>query len=212
MVTIDAVACRSGQKGVSVQIYYFLPIVLIVAAVAYSFMMRRKLQNMSPEEAAERFHAAYAGYFNLAEGEKVVGAWGGTEFQGAQGAARQLAGAALNAVSANVIGVSTYVPNVQVGLTSTGRVVISREYSELGQRGNYKQIAAFAPGTRALGAAAAHPGADLGRPPTNPYNPTVSLEFVQLRSPTGEIYEAWMSPQGGRTGQPGFHSILTVLG
>ncbi|AUX24630.1 hypothetical protein SOCEGT47_051690 [Sorangium cellulosum] len=193
-------------------IYYFLPVVLIGAAVAYSLMMRRKVQNMSPEEAAERFNDTYAGYFALAEGEKVVGAWGGTEFQGAQGTARQLAGAALNAVSANVVGVSTYVPNVQVGLTSTGRIVISREYSELGQRGNYKQFAAFAPGTRALGAAAAHPGADLGRPPNNPYNPMVSLEFVQLRSPTGETYEAWMSPQGVHTGQPGFHSILTVLG
>jgi len=38
------------------------------------------------------------------------------EFQGAQSSARQLAGAALNAASAAVVGVSTYVPNVHVGV------------------------------------------------------------------------------------------------
>lgn len=193
------------------QFYYLIPVVLIGLVFAYSTFARRRIQNMSPDEAAEYFSSANAGYFDLEDTEKVVGVWSGLEFQGAQGAARQLAGAAMNSVAANVVGVSTYVPTVQVGLTSTGRLLVSREYSELGQRGNYKQIAAFPAGARALGASAAHPGVDLGRVPNNPYNPTVSLEFVQLRAPSGELYEAWMSPQGAQVGQAGFRSILQAL-
>lgn len=193
------------------EIYYFLPIFLIAAAVAYSLYMKRSAQNMNPEEAAQRFHEFNSQYFDLQGEERIVGAWSGVEFQGAQSAARQAAGAAANAAAAAVIGVSTYVPNVQVGLTSTGRVLVSREYSELGERGNFKQLVALAPGTKALDAAGAHTGADLGRPPKNPYNPLVNLEFVQLRSPAGETYEAWMSPQGGRVGQDGFSSILQAL-
>jgi hypothetical protein len=194
------------------QIYYFLPVVLIAAAVAYSFYMKRQVANMNPEEAAQRFHDHYSAYFDLEAGERVVGAWSGVEFQGAQSAARQMAGSALNSASAAVIGVSTYVPLVQVGLTSNGRVLVAREYSELGERGNYKQVASFASGARALDAASALPGQNLGAVPKNPFNPAVSLEFVQLRGGGGEAYEAWMSPQGGQMGQPGFRSILQALG
>jgi hypothetical protein len=194
------------------QIYYFLPVVLIAAAVAYTLWMKRQVANMNPEEAAQRFHDHYSGYFDLKEGERVVGAWSGLEFQGATSAARQLAGAALNSASAAVIGVSTYVPLVQVGLTSAGRVLVSREYSELGQRGNYSQVAAFDSGARALDASTALPGENLGSAPKNPLNPLVALEFVQLRGAGGESYEAWMSPQGGQMGHPGFRSVLQSLG
>lgn len=194
------------------QIYYFLPVVLIAAAFAYSFYMKRQVANMNPEEAAQRFHDHYSTYFDLEEGERVIGAWSGLEFQGAKSAARQMAGAALNSASAAVIGVSTYVPLVQVGLTSKGRVLVSSEYSELGERGNYKQVAAFPSGARAVDAATALPGENLGAAPKNPFNPAVALEFVQLRGTTGEGYEAWMSPQGGQMGHPGFRSIQQALG
>ena len=193
------------------QIYYLLPLVLIAAAVAYSMWMKKKVANMNPEEAAERFHEFNSQYFDPMGEEKIVGAWSGVEFQGAQGLARKAAGAALNAASSAVIGVSSYVPNVQVGLTSSGRVLVSREYSELGSRGNFKQLKALGVGTKALTGQSCHPGEDLGKAPKNPYNPLVSLEFVQLRSPDGDIYEAWMSPQGGRIGQNGFSSILQAL-
>lgn len=193
------------------QIYYFLPVVLIAAAVLYSLWMKKSVQNMNPEEAAQRFHEFNSQYFDLEGEERIVGAWSGVEHQGTKSAARQVAGAALNAASAAVVGVSSYVPNVQVGLTSSGRVLVSREYSELGDRGNFKQLKALASGTQALASDASHPGEDLGRPPKNPYNPLVSLEFVQLRGPDGDVYEAWMSPQGGRVGQDGFSSILQTL-
>jgi len=194
------------------QIYYFLPVVLIAAAFAYSFYMKRQVANMSPEEAAQRFHDHYSAYFDLKDGERVVGAWSGLEFQGAKSATRQLAGAALNSASAAVIGVSTYVPLLQIGLTSTGRVLVAREYSELGQRGNYAQVATFDSGARAVDGATALPGENLGSVPKNPFNPAVSLEFVQLRGGGGESYEAWMSPQGAQMGHPGFRSIVQALG
>jgi len=166
---------------------------------------------MSPEEAAQRFHDFNAHYFDLEDNEQVVGAWSGVEFQQAKSAVGHMASAALNSASAAVVGVSTYVPNVQVGLTSTGRVLVSREYSELGQRGNFKQVMALGPGTKAQSAEASHPGENMGSPPKNPYNPLVALEFVQLRAPSGEVYEAWMSPQGGQVGRDGFSSILQAL-
>jgi len=194
--------------------YYLLPIVLIALAFAYSRWAAKNAvaaaQNLSPEEAARRFHDHYSGYFDVAAGETIVGAWSGVDFLGASSTGAQLAGAALNAASAAVIGVSRYVPNIHVGLTSTGRVLVSREHSVAGQRDNYEQIVALEAGTRALDARAAgiHPGAA----PKNPYNPMVALEFVQLRAPGGAHYEAWMSPQGGRQGYPGFCSIQQGLG
>lgn len=193
------------------QIYYFLPVVLIAAAFAYSYWMKRQVANMNPEEAAQRFHDHYSGYFELEDGERVIGAWSGLEFQGAKSAARQVAGAALNSAAAAVVGVSTYVPLVQVGLTSKGRVLVSREYSELGERGNYKQVANFPSGAQALDAAHALPGENPGAVPKNPFNPAVPLEFVQVRG-AGGAYEAWMSPQGAQMGHPGFRSILQALG
>jgi hypothetical protein len=198
------------------QIYYVLPVLLIGAAVAYSLWASKRVAanaaNMSPEEAAKRFHDSYSHSFHLEPGELVVGAWNGVEFQGAPSATARVAGAALNQASAAVLGVSTYVPRVQIVLTSTNRVLVSREYSELGQRGNFEQHAALGPGTRALDGATARPGESLGMPPANPFNPAAALEFVQLRAPSGETYEAWLSPQGGRVGRPGFSSIRQSLG
>jgi hypothetical protein len=104
------------------------------------------------------------------------------------------------------------VPNIQLGLTSQGRLLVSREYSEMGKRGNFKQHIALGQGTRAVTGNVAYPGADLGKPPSNPFNPAVGLEFVQLRSPGGEVYEAWMSPQGAQVGRQGFCSVLQALG
>lgn len=192
-------------------LFYLLPLVLIVLALGYSQIVRKRVQNMNPEEAAQRFHEFNAQYFDLEASEQIVGAWSGVEFHEAKSAAGHAASAALNSASAAVVGVSTYVPNVQVGLTSTGRVLVSREYSELGDRGNFKQVMALEPGTKAINGPSSHPGENLGAPPKNPYNAMVALEFVQLRAPSGQVYEAWMSPQGGQVGRDGFSSILQAL-
>lgn len=59
---------------------------------------------------------------------------------------------------------------------------------------------------------ATYPGQDIGSRPGNPFNPLVSLEFIQLRARNGDVFEAWLSPQGARYGQNGFSSILQSLG
>lgn len=198
------------------QMYYLIPLVFMAAAFAYSMHVRKKAMadaaNMTPEEIEQKFSDFYAQYYELQPGERVIGNWSGVEYQAPAGTARRIAGGVLNAASAAVIGVSTYVPNVHVGLTNRGRVLVSREYSDFGKRGNYKHLAAFDQGTRAFNQDATYPGQDIGPRPGNPFNPLVSLEFIQLRSPSGDTYEAWLSPQGSRHGQQGFSSILQSLG
>ncbi|AUX30594.1 MULTISPECIES: hypothetical protein [Sorangium] len=198
------------------QIYYLIPLVLIAAGFAYSMYVRKKVMaeaaNMTPEQIEQRFSDLYAPHYELQPGERIIGNWSGVEYQAPTGTARRVAGGVLNAASAAVIGVSTYVPNVHVGLTNTGRVLVSREYSDFGKRGNYRHHAALDQGTRAFNQDATYPGQDIGSRPGNPFNPLVSLEFIQLRSPSGDIYEAWLSPQGSRHGQHGFCSILQSLG
>jgi hypothetical protein len=198
------------------QVYYLIPLVFMAAAFAYSMYVRKKAMaeaaNMSPEEIEQKFSDFYAQYYELQPDERIIGNWSGVEYQAPAGTARRIAGGVLNAASAAVIGVSTYVPNVHVGLTNRGRVLVSREYSDFGKRGNYKHLAAFDQGTRAFNQDAAYPGQDVGPRPGNPFNPLVSLEFIQLRSPSGDTYEAWLSPQGSRHGQHGFSSILQSLG
>lgn len=192
-------------------IYILLPIVIIIAVIAYSLWARSRVTHLTPEQAAEQFHASYAPFFKLKGGERIVGIWTGVEFQGAKGAAGYMARDAVNAASAEFVGYATYIPTVRVGLTSGGRLLVSREYSELGERGNYKQHMAFNSGVQVLDAEEAYPSQDLGAPPRNPSNPMVRLEFVQLRSRRGETYEAWMSPQGARIGRAGYCSILAGL-
>ncbi|WP_434045796.1 MULTISPECIES: hypothetical protein [Sorangium] len=198
------------------QMYYLIPLVLMVAGFAYSMYARKKAlaeaANMTPEQIEQQFSDFYASYYELQPDERIIGNWSGVEYQAPAGTARRIAGGVLNAASAAVIGVSTYVPNVHVGLTNSGRVLVSREYSDFGKRGNYKQLTAFEQGTRAFNQDATYPGQDIGSRPGNPFNPLVNLEFIQLRSPSGDIYEAWLSPQGSRHGQNGFSSILQSLG
>jgi len=197
------------------QIYYFLPIVLIAVAVGYSMYMRKhalaQAANMSPEEAARKFQEFYGQYFELSPGQQLMGVWSGLEFH-APKSMEQKVGSVASELALNVVGVSTYVPTVHIGLLSTGEVLVSREHSEMGRRGNYKQILSLGAGTRALNAAAAHPGADVGKPPQNPFNLMVAPEFVELRAPDGQSYDAWLSPQGAQVGVAGFSSILQRLG
>jgi hypothetical protein len=194
--------------------YYVLPILLVVVVVLLSRMGQKRalqsVQNMTPEQARERVNQHFASSFELQPGETLYAVWVGEEYQGGQSAASQVAGAALNQLSKAAIGVSTYVPQVQVGVTSTGRVLVAREYSELGDRGNFKQIVALARGTRAVDAATARPGEELKPPMANPMQRQAPPDFVQFLAPNGERYEAWMA--AGQAGPEGFiaafHNVL----
>ena len=197
------------------QIYYLFPIVLMAAGLAYSMYVRKKAiadaANMTPEQVEQKFSEFYESYYELHPGERIVGNWSGVEYQAPAGMARRVAGGVLNAASGAMLGVSTYVPNVHVGLTSAGRVLVSREYSDFGKRGNFKHHLAFDQGAKALNQEATYPGQDIGSRPGNPFNPLVALEFIQLRAPSGDVYEAWLSPQGARYGQQGFSPIQQSL-
>jgi hypothetical protein len=81
-------------------------------------------------------------------------------------------------------------------------VLVAREYSEMGDHGNYQQIAALGRGTRALDAATARPGQEVKPPMTNPLQPGPAPDFVQFLAPNGEWYEAWMA--AGQAGNEGF--------
>jgi hypothetical protein len=202
------------RGGRHMQIYYLLPVVLIAAAVGYSLFVSKKAiaqaANMSPEEAKQKFQDFYGQYFELGAGQELVGVWSGVEYHSPKSVGQKI-GAAAGELALNYVGVSKYIPNVHIGLTQGGEVLVSREYSDMGSRGNFKQILTLGAGTRALGAAASHPGEDLGKAPNNPFNPIVGLEFVELKPPSGEGYAAWLSPQGVLVGQPGFHSVLQRL-
>jgi hypothetical protein len=131
------------------------------------------------------------GFFDqIGERERIIAVW-----QGKLHTSRGVAGHVVNAIAANTIGVSTYVPNVMVALTTDGRVMVSEEYSELGERGNYKLALALPPGARALTGPAANFG-DVSAP-KNPFNPLETLEPVALHAPDGSLrYQAWLAPVG----------------
>ena len=185
-------------------VYYILPVILLVAVVVFSRVMSKRaiasVQSMTPEQSRERINQYFAGSFKLNPGETLYSCWIGEEYMGEQGAGRQLAGAALNQLSSAAVGVSKYVPQLHIGLTSEGRVLVAREYSEMGDRGNFKQVAALAPGTRVVPAATAYPGQEPQPPLQSPLAGGGKLEFYQFRSPTGERYDAWLQP-GQWTGE-----------
>jgi hypothetical protein len=194
-------------------VFYLIPVVAILAAFLFSRTMQQRLasqaQNMSPEQAQARINQYFASSFDLAPGESLRAVWTSEEFQGVQSAGRQVAGAALNSLARQAVGVSTYVPVVRIGLTTASRTLFSREYSELGERGNFKQIAAFEPGTQALDAAAAYPGQELKPPMQNPLGGSAPPEYVQFRSPGGQTYEVWLT--AGQTLNQGFISIFNEM-
>jgi hypothetical protein len=198
-------------------VYYVLPVLAIILVVVLSRWGQQRalqgVQNMTPEQARARVNQYFAGSFDLQPGETLYAVWVGEEYQGEQSAAGQVAGAAINQISKAAIGLSTYVPQVQVGVTSTGRVLIAREYSEMGDRGNFKQVAVFGRGTRAVDAATARPGQAMKPPMTNPIQPSVPPDFVQFLGQNGEKYEVWM--HAGQAGNEGFiaafHHLLAQV-
>jgi len=177
--------------------YYLIVLVAIVAVVMISRVAQKRalagVANLSPDQAQARINDFFGSSFNLDPDEKLQGVWISEEFQGVKGAGRQVAGAALNSLAGAAIGVSTYVPQVRVGLTTAGRVLFSREYSELGSRGNFKQVDAFEAGTQALDAASAFPGEALKPPMQSPLGGGAPPEFVQFRAPSGKTYEVWIA-------------------
>lgn len=191
-------------------VYYVLPVVVLIVVVLVSYFGRKRaLQGalaMTPEQARERINHYFASSFELAPNESLYAVWVGEEYQGEQSATQQVAGAALNQLSKVAIGVSTYVPQIRVGITSTGRVLVAREYSQLGDRGNFKQVISLERGTQALDAATARPDEVLKPRLANPMQRQPAPDFVQFLAPNGERYEAWIA--AGQAGPEGFFAAF----
>jgi len=196
-------------------IYYAVPIVLVIVALGFSAFaskhMLAKAANMSPEEVAAQFRSYYSPFFEIPPGEQLRAVWNGVAFM-APKSLEQKVGAAAGELALNVVGVSRYIPSVYVGLTESGKVLVSTEYSDMGERGNFKQVLALAAGTRAVDATSAYPGENIGKAPDNPFNPGVDLEFTRLHAPNGEGFDAWLSPQGIVLGAGDFEPIQQHLG
>lgn len=191
---------------------YILPVLVLVAVVFIARKgqqaMIQKVQNMSPEEGRKKINDYFANNFELQPGETLWAVWIGEEYQGEKSASSQVAGAALNQASKALIGVTTYVPLVRIAATSTRRILVAREYSQGGDRNHYKQIASFEPGTRVVDAATAYPNQLITPPLKNPLLGGQAPEFVQVISPSGERYEAWMT--GGQSADSFVSSFTTA--
>lgn len=176
---------------------YLVPIFAIVGVLVYTTIARRRIASaVAGGQGPELFHQGYAGYFSsLAGEERIVGVWPGLAYTGSSSEAGRLAGALANYAAANTIGVSKYTPNVYVAVTSRGRVLIAEEYSELGDRGNYREVLTLAPGATAVTGAAAVPG-HQGNAPKNPFDPRTPLELTTLTGPGEQHYSAWLSAHG----------------
>jgi hypothetical protein len=175
---------------------YFVPVVAIVAVLAYVFWYQAKMrQAVAAGHGPIMFHNTYAGTFrSLADGEYIIALWQGLAYTGSESAAARVGGAVLNEVSRKAIGVSKYTPYVLVALTSHGRVLVAEEYSEGGQRGNYNEVRAWSTGASAVSGAAAVPE-HTGSAPKNPFNPAVPLELSALQGADGAPYPCWLSVQ-----------------
>lgn len=177
-------------------IMYLVPVLAIAGMLVYVFVARGRIQKAVAEgKGALLFHDSYAGYFDsLAPDEHIIALWQGLAYTGSESGAARVAGAVLNEVARGAIGVSKYTPTLFVALTSAGRLLVSEEYSELGQRGNYKEVRVWGPGATAATGPAAVPG-HSGPPPKNPFNPGVQLELAALGGTGAEPFAAWLSPQ-----------------
>lgn len=177
-------------------VMYLLPVVVIVGMLVYVFWYRSQLAKaVAAGHGPIMFHNTFAGYFKgLAPEEYIVALWQGLAYTGNQSTAGQVAGAVLNEISSKAVGFSKYTPQVFVTLTSHGRVLVAEEYSEMGQRGNYKDVCVWTPGAQAVTGQAAVPE-HQGPPPKNPFNPSVTLELAAVSGPDGARYPCWLSPQ-----------------
>lgn len=175
---------------------YLIPVIAIIGVLVYTQTARKRAHAaMASGQGPQLFHDQFAGFFKPMSGdERIVCLWQGLAYTGPKGNTMDQAKALAGEAARNLVGFSSYTPYVYVALTTHGRVVVSEEYSEYGQRNNYRERIAYPPGASAVSGAAAIPG-HTESAPKNPFNPQVPLELTVLRSPHGENYAAWLSQQ-----------------
>jgi hypothetical protein len=191
-------------------IYYLLPVVFIAGVLAYTFMMQGKVRKAVAEgRGAQLFHDGFASHFDtLLPNETLIGVWMGQAYIKPNETAGEIAGDLAKQAALGVIGISKYTPLVYVGVTTLGRVLVSEEYSDGGSRGNFKVVAAFAPGSELTAGPAAY--AHQGAPPKNPFSATAPFELIRLVG-ADQQYLAWVTSEGAMIGAASFVSITSVL-
>lgn len=191
-------------------IYYFLPVILIAAGIAYTILAQKKARQAFAEgKGPQMFHDAYAAQFDkLLPDEMIIGMWQGQAYIKPNETAGQIAGNIAKQAALGMVGVSTYTPAIYVAVTTHGRVLVSEEYTDMGRRGNYKVVAEFPPGAQVFSGAAAYD--HKGSTPTNPFNMGAPLELVRLSS-GDEQYLGWVTTQGHLTGASSMMSITQLL-
>ncbi|MCB9602858.1 MAG: hypothetical protein H6722_11840 [Sandaracinus sp.] len=165
----------------------------VLGSVGYAAWYFRNLDARTRSgEGPQLFHEAMTrNTQGLEPEERVVVAWSGQVWMPPTSKARELVGSALNAISKEAIGVSRFVPNLRLLVLSSGRVVVTEEHGDLGQRDFYRLARAWTKPVRASRPS----GEGYGDPPKNPFDPRTSLILFQLDGADGtEPYVFWLSP------------------
>jgi hypothetical protein len=192
-------------------IYYLVPVVAIVGMLFYTKWAQANVQRRAAAgEGPQMFHDAYAEKFGALQGdERLIGIWMGLAYVTPTNTVGQVAGKLAKEAALGVVGMSTYTPTVYVGLTTHGRVLVSEEYSDMGQRNNFKVVCALPAGAQVFSGREANPE-HQGSPPRNPYSADAPLELVRLVG-QNEQYLCWVTGAGAMTGASTFVSIASVL-
>jgi hypothetical protein len=192
-------------------IYYLVPVVAIVGMLFYTKWAQANVRKRAAAgEGPQMFHDAYAEKFeSLHVDERLIGIWMGLAYVKPNNTVGQVAGGLAKEAALSVVGMSTYTPTVYVGLTTHGRVLVSEEYSDMGQRNNFKVVCALPSGARVLMGHEAYPE-HQGSPPRNPYSADAPLELARLIGQNAQ-YLCWVTGAGAMTGASSFVSISSVL-
>lgn len=156
---------------------YLLPVIAVVGVLVYSQMARKNAMGKSAAGfGGQMFHDSQVSFFSgIGSRERIIAVWNGQAHTRPSSAA----GAVLNTMAEHTIGISKYTPIVMVALTTSGRVLVAEEYSEVGTRGHYKTVVILSPGARAVTGPSAI-AEFQGTPPKNPYNPQQVLAAAAL--------------------------------
>jgi hypothetical protein len=190
---------------------YLVPVIAIVGMLFYTKWAQANVRKRAAAgEGPQMFHDAYADKFEvLHPDERLIGMWMGLAYVTPTNTVGQVAGQLAKEAALSAVGVSTYTPMVYVGVTTHGRVLVSEEYTDMGQRNHFKVVCALPPGARVVVGAQANPG-HQGSPPRNPYSADTPLELVRLVG-QNEQYLCWVTGAGAMTGSSTFVSIANVL-
>jgi len=190
---------------------YLIPVVAIAGMLFYTRWAQANVKARAARgEGPQMFHDAYAGRFEtLQPNERLIGVFSGLAYTKPNNTVGQVAGALAKEAALGLVGMKTFVPVVNVGITTLGRVLVSEEYAEGGQRNHFKVIHELAPGAQVYIGQQAYPE-HQGAPPSNPYSNEAPLELVRLVG-QGEQYLCWLTGAGAMVGASSFVSIGSVL-